>query len=135
MLVLSQNLKNIYFVEHLWTTTFTFTAIPTFTISFESGGQKTQCGLGTSHKSVQLSLTKRKKFSDNLQLECVYASTPNATIIVWSFNNKLLSILNGTNVTDFEQNISRNIISQFWSLTLFKIRGRDFKIAHPAIKL
>ena len=101
MVVLLQNLKKHYFVVHLWTTTFTFITILTSKISFESGVQ------------VQLSLTEGKKFGDNLQLECVYESTPNATIIVWSFNSKLLSVLNGTKVTDFEQNISGNNLPQF----------------------
>lgn len=84
---------------------------------------------------MQLSLTEGKKFVDNLQLECAYESTPNASIVVWSFNNKLLSVLNGTNVTDFEQNISGNNISQFWFLTLIITKGRDCKIVHPVMNL
>ena len=84
---------------------------------------------------MQLSLTEGKKFGDNLQLECVYESTPNATIIVWSFNSKLLSVLNGTKVTDFEQNISGNNLPQFWFLTLFLIRGRDCKNVHQVMNL
>ena len=84
---------------------------------------------------MQLSLTEGKKFGDNLQLECAYESTPNASIVVWSFNNKLLSVLNGTNVTDFEQNISGNNISQFWFLTLIITKGRDWKIVHPVMNL
>ena len=86
------------------------------------------CTLGTSHQSVQLSLTEGKKFGDNLQWEWAYANTPSATIIVWSFNKKLLSVFNEINVTGFEQNISGNNISQFWSLTLFIKRGRGYKI-------
>ena len=114
------NLKNIYFAEHLWTTSFKFITILTLALSFELGGEESQCALGTSHESVQLSLAEEKKFGDNLQLEYVYASTPNATILVWLFNNRLLSILNGTNITDFELNISGNNVLLLWSLTLFR---------------